>query len=721
MFVRARHFQTLRLLSLALATATALSGPLAAQAPAPPPVAPAQFDPQEVYFQAYLARTDAEKAEKDQNYVAALDKFQQSEKLLKAVTTYYPKWKTEMVTDRAAKTAEAVNRIRPLADAQREKERGVIAELEGGVRKPVRPGGPDAAVIEEPNPLRINPLDQRRLNDEQANIDRIRRDLQAAMTPPAQVARQEERIKQLEDQLRAAEISEAKLRAQLARAPMEGEVKTLNQRIARLEQERDAMSMALTQSRKEHIETLAKADRLEADLKVIRQQAADLQRDLDLQRTTSNETMAGMRRQLRSLQTSLADKDKQLAAAHNQINGLKRELQQSQEAAAQLRTERDNLAAERDQMRALLSLNEAGRIQELIDQNMGLRKDLREKEAKLDALHRDNNATKDELAEAINDIAVAKGQINRLKQDRRIQEQQLADLQARLKREDRALETGQTSASQAEVATLRNIIKRQLLIQERIRQQAKILFNAARELGKKDEKIRGAMEILDGAELPLTPEEKQLVEGNADAEIFSPFVLDPDRAAHNSSAQARDLASYDRAATKAFASGRFLSARELFELSLAANPGHVTSLCKLGVVHLRLDEHGPAADAFRRAAELDPSNPYAHRMLGFALFNLGDLPGAEQSVRRSVELAQDDAKSQNLLARIYYLLGRPKDAETHFKAAISADPVSSEPYFNLAVVCANAKRLKDARGYYQQALERGAVPDPKLQETLDAP
>jgi Flp pilus assembly protein TadD len=160
----------------------------------------------------------------------------------------------------------------------------------------------------------------------------------------------------------------------------------------------------------------------------------------------------------------------------------------------------------------------------------------------------------------------------------------------------------------------------------------------------------------------------------------------------------------------------------LFQLILEENPGHVMSLCKLGVVQLRLDDPTAAADAFRRAVELQPDNPYAHRMLGFALLTQGDIAAAEPCVRRSVSLAQDDPKSQNLLGTICYRLGQPKDAETHFRAAISADPMFSEPYFNLAFLLArDPDRLPKAREYYQQALERGAVPDPKLEQTLAAP
>ena len=74
-----------------------------------------------------------------------------------------------------------------------------------------------------------------------------------------------------------------------------------------------------------------------------------------------------------------------------------------------------------------------------------------------------------------------------------------------------------------------------------------------------------------------------------------------------------------------------------------------------------------------------------------------------------------------LLAALCYRLGRIGEAESYFKAAISADPMPSEPYYNLALIYAREGRMEDARNYYQQALERGAVPDPALEEKLAKP
>ena len=284
--------------------------------------------------------------------------------------------------------------------------------------------------------------------------------------------------------------------------------------------------------------------------------------------------------------------------------------------------------------------------------------------------------------------------------------------------EESALKTGQVAANPEEVAVLRDIIQRQLRIQERRRQARDLLVEAVKEMGSKDERVAQAIQLFDGQEIQLSPDEQRLLaEKQVDGEFISPFAQDRATVGRNTGELNRDIAVYERTAEKSFAAGRFLPTRELFQMVVEQHPGHVPALCKLGVVDLKLDDPAAAVDSFRRAVELDGSNPYAHRMLGFSFMMLGDLSAAEQNVRQAIELAPDDAKSQLLLGIITHRLGRSEDAERYYRAAISADPVSSDPYYNLArLLSRNKKRLDEARVCYQQALERSAVPDPELEQ-----
>ena len=576
--------------------------------------------------------------------------------------------------------------------------------------------------------------DARKLGAAEAELARLRKMVSEAdargneaMRNAARVEDMRKRNDTLSRQVEAAEANVRALRAQLAAAPVRSEMDALNRQIEQLEQEREAMGMALRTSRGQHTEALSKIEILSADMEIMRKQAEDLRqaeanlnRDLEKERKVANDVVKGQRKQMEGLEKALEEKSRELEQAHGQIASLKVQLEQSHEAFAELREERDGLLLERDQMAALLKLNEAGRIEQLIEQNMGLAKDLREANEKVERLNKDNNAAKDDIVDALRDLAIAKSQINRLRQENREQSRRLEELTEKLKGEEAALAKGEVDADPAEVEMLREVIRRQLRVQEHRRQAKEVIVEAAKQLGKQDERLEEAIEILDGAEMALTPEEQKLVaDQQVDGEFISPFARDRATVGLATSELNREIESYDRAATKAYLAGRLLPTRELFELMVEQNPGHVPALCKLGVVQLKLEEPLEATESFRRAVELDENNPYAHRMLGYAHMRIGDLAAAERHVKRAVELAPDDAKAYLLLGTIAYRLGDTAAAEEAFKSAISADPVPSEPYFNLALIHAKSDRLEDGLERYNQALERGAVPDPALQRKLE--
>ncbi len=701
-----------------------------AQAPETP-----QFDPSDVYFQAYLEVRAGEQLEKDGDVVGALEKYGKADKLFKAVGKYYPDWKSGMVRNRSELTVKALDSVREKAAEQLRKDRGVIAELEGGERAGGNIIDPSRDVVPlTPGILEVDPLQARRLKDAETEVMRLQEMIAGAdprsnraMRNAGKVGDLERKNDALAAKLRAAETNVQSLRARMAAAPVAGEMKSLNSRIEELEQEREAMGMALRSSRGDHTEALSKIEILTADMEImkgqakeLRQKEANLERDLKKEREVSNEVVAGQRKQIKDLETALETKSTELLAAHEQISGLKQELDQSYAAFAELREERDSLLVERDHMAALLKLNEDGRIGDLVAQNMGLAKDLREATEKVERLNLDNNSAKDQIVDALRDLAIAKSQINRLHQEKKAQDKRLSDLTDKLRNEESALASGEVRADPAEVEMLREVIKRQLRVQERRRQAKEVLIEAARQLGTGDEKLEEAVALFDGTELELTPEEQKLVaDQQVDGEFVSPFARDRATVGNAVNELNRELESYDRAATKAYLSDRLLPARELFEMMVDQNPGHVPALCKLGTVQLKLNEPMDAVESFRKAIELDANKPYAYQMLGYSYYMLNDVAAAEIHVKRAVDLAPDDAKNYVLLGQITFRLGDIQGAISHFKAAISVDPVPSEPYYNLAVLSEKEGNLKEARKYYSQALERGALPDASLESRME--
>jgi Flp pilus assembly protein TadD len=452
----------------------------------------------------------------------------------------------------------------------------------------------------------------------------------------------------------------------------------------------------------------------------MKQKQADIKRDLEIERQVANDVVAGQLRQMAQMERVLAEKSKQLETSNEQIASLTRELEESRDAYSELQEERDGLMRERDHMAALLKLNESGRIEELIAQNVGLSKSLREAKEQVERLNLDNNAAKDDIVEAQRNLAIAKSQINRLHQEKREQDKRILEVTEKLRFEEALLVKGEVDADPQEVEMLREVIRRQLRVQERRRQAKELLVDAVKSLGKEDDRLREAIELFDGTELVLSPDEQKLVtDQNVDGEFLSPtFARDRETVGREVAKLNVELESYNRAANKAYLAGRYHSTRELFEMMIEQHPGHIPAICRLGVVQLKLQEPVDAAASFQKAIELDKNNPYANRMLGFSFMQLDDLERAEKYLQRAIDLAPDDAKSYMLMGAICHLLGNSDEAESQFKGAIAADPMPSEPYFNIAMICANQGRMKDAKQYYNKALERGAVPDQELESKI---
>lgn len=691
---------------------------------------PKNFDPSEVFFQGWLAARDAEKLEAEGNFIGSQEKFEFAKKLFDSIRTYYPDYKKDMIEGRCELNDSAIARVKPKADEIRVKEQRAIAELEGGKKTPGRiidpgqgaqPLNPRLPVAPVRPTQNGNTLENQRLSQAENEVRRLQSALDRSKQDNSEASRNASRVEDLaaqrnllESQLRQAQTDLAATRARLAASPVESELGNLNRKIDSLEKEREAMGMALTQSRREHTETLAKMATLEADLKISRQKATDLQRNLDVQTKTNGEVVSGMREQMKQLRETLKAKDTELTDAMNHIGSLQQELTESQASIRQLQDEREGLMRERDQMSELLKTDTTNRVPQLIEQNLTLHKQLVEAEAKVDRIKNENVANQNELAEALRDLVVAKNQIRNLQVDKREQDQRILDLEKRLRTEEQNLAANASNPAEAEM--LRDMIKKQLRVQDRRRQARELLVDSMKQLGKQDDRLSQAIELLEGPEIVLSQEEQKLLAPRADGEIRSPFAQDPRHVAGARAQLDRDLDPFDRAAKKAFANGRLFSARELYQQCVEADPGDTASLCKLGVVMMRLDDTPSASDVFRRATELDTRNSYSHRMLGFAEMRLGNLTSAEQAARRAVEIAPEDALAHILLGNIYFRQNRDTEAESEFKAAISADPLLSEPYYNLAFLYSRDGRKDQARRYYSDALERGAVPDESLEK-----
>jgi DNA-binding winged helix-turn-helix (wHTH) protein/tetratricopeptide (TPR) repeat protein len=116
-------------------------------------------------------------------------------------------------------------------------------------------------------------------------------------------------------------------------------------------------------------------------------------------------------------------------------------------------------------------------------------------------------------------------------------------------------------------------------------------------------------------------------------------------------------------------------AREATNQALNAEPDLAEVQTSLGSLNFWLDWEWPAAEAaYRRAVELDPGYPLAHRMLGVALSHMGRHEEAAASIRRARELDPLYVMHQSLSSQIAFAARNYPAAVQFARQAIVIDP-----------------------------------------------
>lgn len=91
-----------------------------------------------------------------------------------------------------------------------------------------------------------------------------------------------------------------------------------------------------------------------------------------------------------------------------------------------------------------------------------------------------------------------------------------------------------------------------------------------------------------------------------------------------------------------------------------------------------------AADAFRRAVELDAGLADAHINLGVLLHERSNLEGAELCYRLALRADPESATAAYNLGVVLEDLGKPEEATEVYRRAIESDPLLADAYYNLS-------------------------------------
>jgi len=112
-----------------------------------------------------------------------------------------------------------------------------------------------------------------------------------------------------------------------------------------------------------------------------------------------------------------------------------------------------------------------------------------------------------------------------------------------------------------------------------------------------------------------------------------------------------------------------------------------------------------AADAYRKAVQLDPNNAQWQYNLSLALARLGDREGQKTALERALEIDPNVAATHNDLGLICLSEHNLESAEKEFRAALELDPKFAEAQNNLGVVYSEQGKDSEALALFRQATE----------------
>ncbi len=126
----------------------------------------------------------------------------------------------------------------------------------------------------------------------------------------------------------------------------------------------------------------------------------------------------------------------------------------------------------------------------------------------------------------------------------------------------------------------------------------------------------------------------------------------------------------------------------------------------IGVALLEQFKYKEAADAFKRALQLDPGLVLARINLGIALYNLPDMAGAQREEQDVIALAPATPQPYYILGLIARMQNRQEDAIAQFQHVLKIDAGDVGTHVNLGQLFAQQRKYPEAIASSRAALAR---------------
>jgi Flp pilus assembly protein TadD len=167
-------------------------------------------------------------------------------------------------------------------------------------------------------------------------------------------------------------------------------------------------------------------------------------------------------------------------------------------------------------------------------------------------------------------------------------------------------------------------------------------------------------------------------------------------------------------ATLAGRRGEFAKSTELWTELTEAVPSDWRSWTGLGTQLYSNEKYREAADAFKKAAELNPKAGSAFNNLGYAYLAQGEAGPAIEAFQKYVSINPDEPNPQDSLAEALMAGGQFAEAEAAFRKAVALSPAFSVAWEGVAYTKAFRGDWAGAREALNQARDRAPRPSDRI-------
>lgn len=698
-----------------------------------------QEDPSEIFLRAYQNYQAGEKLEGESSPARALERYREALELLESLAKRHPDWQPLVVEYRTKRTRESIARLEASGSAAPAWD----VDLEGPLPSPDRPASPAILppVTTAPAPRRSGaPLPTTSLppSGGSAALSRALEEIAALRQQLAEAQRESERL------ARRAEKAEAELksarvevdRTKVTVVELKSQLAQVTQTLENLKKDR-ADFEALRQARKKESEDFAKRlAQVEADYEVLKEENEALLAKLERAAVHIAES--------EKIRSQLLEERQKLAAERQQA---RKELEEATAKAAASAEELARLRVSNKELeKALAEARKGGASQQELDRLAKANKELERKlaaaerrlaagggrDAAVEALQSELNSVNDRLLAA---------QAELTQRDRRIEElqQQLDEVSGELARlKLLPVPTSEEQRLLAENDLLRGIILRQIKMQTRRDEAARMVEEELARLKVQSQTLAAHLATLTAPILELTAEENALFKdpvtlltedepGRMEASIAMAQPTEQEAQANleppapqGASDLDEDARAMVREARELFEAGRFIEAEKIYQRLVERTPENYFVLANLGAVQIEAGKLAAAEIALEKATTLSPNDAFAFTHLGIARSRQGRFAEARAALERAIAINGADAVPYNYLAICLAQEGDREGAEASLKKSIELDPNYANAHFNLAVLYATTKppALELAKRHYQQATSLGAAPDASLERLI---